>query len=325
MTPGVLLTDPKTPGVLIDALLVLMVVIWGVNYSVIKRAFDEIPPQPFNAVRIAFASAVFLAAIHIARRRARAAPGQVSSVFYTPRQLSSRDRWDLVWLGLIGHFLYQFCFVGGVAATSVSNCALIIGATPVVVAIASAALGREHIGALHWVGAAISVTGIYFVVGHGASFGGATLRGDLLIMVSVSCWAIYTLGATRLISRHSPLYVTGMTMTIGGVPYVLATLPQILQVSWGAVSVRVWTSLVLSALLALCLAYSIWYTGVQKLGPARTSIYSNLVPIVAIAFAAIWLGEPISPAKLLGVAAVLSGVALTRLGRRPSGAAPPEE
>jgi drug/metabolite transporter (DMT)-like permease len=109
------------------------------------------------------------------------------------------------------------------------------------------------------------------------------------------------------------------------VPYVLATLPQILQVPWLAVSARVWISLVLSAALALCVAYSIWYTGVQKLGPARTSIYSNLVPIVAIGFAALWLGEPITRVKMAGVAAVLTGVALTRLGRRPTGAAPPEE
>ena len=36
----------------IDALLVLMVVIWGVNYSIIKQAFAEIPPQPFNAMRL---------------------------------------------------------------------------------------------------------------------------------------------------------------------------------------------------------------------------------------------------------------------------------
>ena len=79
------------------------------------------------------------------------------------------------------------------------------------VAIASAALGRERIGRLHWIGAAISMSGIYFVVGHGASFGGATVRGDLLMMVSVGCWAAYTLGASRLIARHSPLYVTGIS------------------------------------------------------------------------------------------------------------------
>jgi drug/metabolite transporter (DMT)-like permease len=144
----------------VDALLVLMVVIWGVNYSVIKRAFIEVPPQAFNAIRIAIASTVYLAAIQWARRRARSGDARVSSVFYTPHPLTTRDRWDLVWLGLIGHSVYQFCFVGGVNATSVSNAALIIGATPVVVAILSAALGRERIGPLHWVGAAVSALGI---------------------------------------------------------------------------------------------------------------------------------------------------------------------
>ena len=37
-----------------------------------------------------------------------------------------------------------------------------------------------------------------------------------------------------------------------------------------------------SALFALCIAYVIWYTGVQRIGSSRTSIYSNLTPIVAM-------------------------------------------
>jgi drug/metabolite transporter (DMT)-like permease len=297
----------------IDGLLVLMVVIWGVNYSVIKRAFDEIPPQPFNAFRLTLSSLVYLAAIHVARARATTAAGTLSSALHTPNALTRRDRWDLLWLGLVGHLGYQICFASGVALTSVSNAALIIGATPVVVAIVSAGLGRERIGRLHWIGAAISISGIYFVVGHGASFGGTTLRGDVLMMVSVGCWAAYTLGASRLIARHSPLYVTGMTMLIGTVPYVVISLRQIVTVNWAAVSGATWVSLVLSALLALNLAYLIWYIGVQRIGAARTSVYSNVVPIVAMAVAAIWLGEPISTVKIAGAAAVLSGVALTRM------------
>jgi drug/metabolite transporter (DMT)-like permease len=211
-----------------------------------------------------------------------------------------------------------------VARTSVSNAALIIGATPVVVAVASALLGRERIAPLHWLGAAISITGIWVVVGRGASFGGSTLTGDLLIMVSVGCWAAYTIGASKLIARHSPLFVTGMTMAIGGVPYVALTFPQFLDLDWSSVSAFTWISLVLSALLALNVAYLIWYTGVQKIGAARTSMFSNLVPLVAMSFAAVWLGEPLSPVKLIGAAAVLSGVFLTRLGRKPS-AIPIEE
>jgi drug/metabolite transporter (DMT)-like permease len=302
----------------IDAALVGMVLIWGVNYSVIKRAFAEIPPQPFNAIRLVIASSVFLAAIVYARRRARRRTDAMSSVLVTPAPVSRQDRLELLWLGLIGHFVYQYCFVGGVNRTSVSNAALIIGATPVAVAVISALLGRERITALHWTGAGISITGLYFVVGHGAEFGGPTFRGDLLVMTSVACWVVYTLGATRLIARHSPLFVTGMTMAIGGVPYVLAMLPQLFAMRWSGVSGWTWVSLVLSALLALNVAYLIWYTGVQRLGPARTSMYSNLVPIVAMTVAAVWLGEPLGGAKLLGAAAVLAGVFLTRLGRKPS-------
>ena len=299
----------------IDALLALMVLIWGSNFSVIKRAFEEVPPQPFNALRLVIASGVFLLAIAAARRRVQRGD-PVSSVFHTEHPLTTRDRIDLIWLGIVGHLGYQYFFVGGVALSSASNAALIVGSTPAVLAVVSALLGREKISRLHWIGAAISAVGIYLVVGRGASFGGATLRGDLMVISSVACWVAFTLGAASLIQRHSPLYVTGMTMVYGGVPYVVMALPQILRVPWASVSSLTITLLVLSALLALNLAYVIWYMGVQRLGPARTSIYSNGVPIVAMVVAALWLGEPLTWNKLLGAAAVLSGVLLTRLGRR---------
>lgn len=299
----------------IDALLMLMVLIWGTNFSVIKRAFEEIPPQPFNALRLVISSLVFLAAIYWARRQVLAGH-QVSSVFHTPNPLTRRDRLDLIWLGLVGHLGYQFFFVGGVALSTASNAALIVGTTPTVLAVVSALLGREQISRFHWAGALLAITGIAFVVGPGVSFGGATWRGDLLVMCSVACWVTFTLGSASLITRHSPLYVTGMTMVYGGVPYVLLAMPQILRVDWLGASWWSLTALVLSSLLALNLAYVIWYTGVQRLGPARTSIYSNGVPIVAMFVAALWLGEALTWTKIIGASAVLGGVALTRVGRR---------
>ena len=301
----------------VDALLVLMVLIWGVNYSVIKRAFDQIAPQPFNAVRMLIATVVFLMAMWIAAAAAKRGAG-VSRIFYTTAKSTGRDRWQLIGLGFIGHFCYQICFIGGVAGTSVSNAALIIGAPPVVVALASALLGHEHIGRLHWLGAATSAFGIYLVVGHGADFGGAHFKGDLLVMVSVACWSIYSLGAASLIRRHSPLFVTGMTFAAGCVPYVLFASPEMMQVPWLHLPASVYVSVVLSALLALCVAYLIWYTGVQAIGVARTSLYSNLVPVTAMAVATFWLGEPMTFIKIAGAAAVLSGLFLTRLGRKPT-------
>ena len=308
----------------IDALLVLMVIIWGVNYSVIKVAFEEIPPQPFNALRLAIASAVFYLGIRVARARARRDDRPTSSIFYTMHPLTRADRFQLAWLGVVGHCAYQFCFVGGVARTSVSNAALIIGATPVVIVVLAALIGQERLSWQHWLGALVSVTGIYLVVGYGAAAAaGSTIGGDVLVMVSVACWVAYTLGAGRLMTRHSPLYVTGITMVIGGIPYVVIALPQLILQEWDRVSTWTWTALVLSALLALNVAYLIWYIAVQRIGPSRTAIYSNVVPLVAMAVAAVWLGEPMTTAKIFGAAAVLSGIALTRAGGGTRVKAPP--
>ncbi|HUF48013.1 MAG TPA: DMT family transporter [Vicinamibacterales bacterium] len=302
----------------IDALLVVMVLIWGANFSVLKLAFAEMPPQSFNSLRILIASAVFLAVIGWAHRQA-ARGRRVSRALFTPDALNRRDWIDLVWLGVVGHCFYQLGFAGGVNLTSVANAALLMGATPVAVALVSLALGRERLGALHWAGVSLSVAGIYIVVGRGASFGGSTLRGDLLVLASVLCWSAYTIGAMRLIARHSPLYVTGITMTIGAVPYVLIAIPQMRDTNWAAVSAWTWGALVWSALFALCASYLIWYIAVQRIGPSRTAIYSNVVPIAALGVAALWLRKPVTATKIAGAAAILGGVFLTRIGRKPSG------
>jgi drug/metabolite transporter (DMT)-like permease len=301
-----------------------MVLIWGANYSVIKHAFDEVPPEAFNALRISLASAIFLVAIWWSRRRGTRARTGLASVFATPDRLTVRDRLELLWLGIVGHFLYQWCFVKGVAGTTVSNAALIIGTTPALVAVLSAALGRERITRVHWLGAAVSAVGIYFAVGSGAAFDRASLRGDFMVAISVACWAIYTLGSSRLVTRYSPLYVTGTTMSIGGLLYAAVMLPQVVREDWVHVSAAAWAALVLSAILALCLAYLIWYAAVQRIGAARTAIYSNLVPIVAMTVAVLWLHEPVSTGKIAGAAGVLAGLFLTRLGRTES-AVPVEE
>jgi drug/metabolite transporter (DMT)-like permease len=304
-------------ALVVDALLVVMVLIWGANFSVIKLAFEEIPPQPFNALRMILATVVFLVAIRISMRQAAFGSRRVSSVFFTDHPVTRRDVRDIVVLGIIGHWFYQVGFASGVAITSVANAALIIGATPVVIALISAARGLERIGPLHWLGIGISMLGLYVIVGLGASIGVSTLSGDLLMMLSVLCWSIYTIGASRLIARHSPLFITGMTLLAGTGPYVLVTLPQLVALDWTGISAWSWWALVLSSLLALCVCYLIWYMAVQSIGPSHTAVFSNLVPIVAMVVAAVWLREPMSGTKIVGAAAVVSGVFLTRLGRRP--------
>ncbi|MGZ8253669.1 MAG: DMT family transporter [Burkholderiaceae bacterium] len=305
----------------IDVLLLLMTLIWGTNYSIVKHAFREMDPQAFNAVRMSIASAVFLSIIFGLRRFGSAgseeprADDSIASIFHSPAPITQNDWLGLLGLGIVGHFLYQLLFISGLAQTSVANSSLMLAATPVAIALISAVLGQDRVSPLHWAGAALSLAGIYVVVGHGAELGGSSLRGDIIMAGAVCCWATYTIGARPLMMRHSPVGVTGVSMTIGTVLYVVTLMPHLLEVRWTGIGAGTWVAVVYSALFALCVSYTIWYAAVRDIGSARTSVYSNLVPVVALLTAVMFLGEPLGATKAAGAAAVLIGVALTRVGR----------
>lgn len=289
---------------LLDAALLVMVVIWGANFSVIKYALREFSPVTFNALRLVLATSVFLIAIALIKR---------------DKNPFTRAEWKRVaFLGIVGHLLYQLAFLAGIALTSVSNSALIFGVTPVIVALMSAFAGHERVPALRWFGAALSFAGIVFVVGRNASIGGETFAGDVLVFVGMLCWSIYSVAAQPLLKRHSPLIVTGYSMAIGAALFVLAALPAFRTTNWDAISPTSWSLMAASSLLALAFAYMVWYTAVQRIGSSRTAIYSNLTPIVAMTVAAVWLGEPITLVQLAGAALILSGLFVTRFASAPA-------
>jgi drug/metabolite transporter (DMT)-like permease len=289
----------------LDALLLLMTLIWGTNYPLVKSVFGEIDPQAFNALRLLLASVVMVLATRVVRH---------SDIFHTPAPVTRRDWMQFAWLGLVGHCGYQYLFIGGLAKTSVANGALLVSATPVVITLLSTVTGHERIGRRHWAGTLLSLLGLYIVVGRGAHLTGTSIRGDLMLMGAVVCWALYTIGARPLMERHSPVGVTAMSMLFGTMLYVPLAAGSLSRVPWEAVSTLTWVKLVYSALFALCVAYTIWYSAVRAIGSARTSVYSNLLPIVAMIAAYFWLGEPIGWDKIAGTTAVLAGVALTRSG-----------
>ena len=247
----------------LDFLLLLMVLIWGANFSIVKVALRDFPELAFNAMRMVVGSLVFLAAIRFARDASNPRPA-----------LTRRDWLQLTLLGAVGTFLYQLCFVAGVGRTSVGNSSLIIGISPIVIAVMSALAGHERIKPLRWLGIGVALFGLYLVVGRGLDLSGATWRGDLLMMASVLCWSLFSVASQPILGRHSPLIVIGFAFSIGGALYVTATMPILARVNWRAISTFSWLMMMSSALFSLNLSYWIWYTGLKKLGGSRNSVYS---------------------------------------------------
>ncbi|MEQ9400763.1 MAG: DMT family transporter [Longimicrobiales bacterium] len=293
-----------------DGGLLLLSVIWGVNFTVVKGVLDILDPLALNALRFPMASLV-LAAV-LAR----------SDSSVRPR---SADILPLVALAVLGNVVYQMCFVLGIDATLAGNASLLLATSPVWVVLLSAAAGHERPTAPVAAGIAATVLGMgLVVVGRGdvVSLGGETLVGDGLMILAALLWAAYTVGARDLVHRYGSIRITAWTLWIGTPFLVVAGVPSLSSVAWGDVPPWAWIGVVYSGVFSVGVAYLLWYRGVRRLGNSRTAVYSNLVPVSAILTAWIWLGEVPRPLQLVGAAVILAGLTGTRAARAPQSPEP---
>jgi drug/metabolite transporter (DMT)-like permease len=282
--------------------MLLVVLIWGANFSVTKAVFAYLPPLAFTAVRFTAASVLLMAL-----RRWLEGPSRLSPPLF----------WRLVVLGVVGNTLYQLGFILGLVRTTASNSALLLASMPTVVALIASVLRLERPTPRVWWGIAIATLGVAGVVAaRGFGFSGATMSGDLLTLAAVLCWAAYTLGLRTVPATVSPLEVTTL-VTVAGTPLLIAAgMPELLRVRWTEVDPRGWAGLAYATVLSLVVAYLLWNRSVRDVGPSRTVIYMCLTPLVAVATAWLLLGERPVPLQAVGAVLIVWGVLLTR--RAPS-------
>lgn len=288
-----------------------VVLIWGINVSVMKAAVAELPPLAFNALR--FPLGATLLALLVWRLE--------------PRPWPERGEWrELFVLGLVAHPIYQVCFANGLALTAASHTAVLVSTTPVFVALADHYLGHEHLPRQAWAGILLSVAGVgLLVAARGGSGEPASLAGDGLVLLGSILWTVYVIRSRTMLRRRSPLWVTGWALFVGAPFVVLMGLPLLARTDLSRLTPTAWGGAVYAGLFALATAYSWWAVGLQRLGASRSAVFSNLIPVAALAVAWLWLGERLPALAWAGVATVLAGVWLTSASRRAvSGAAQPD-
>ena len=285
-----------------DGLLMLMTIVWGVNYIVIKAVFTQLSPLAFNAVRFPIAVvAVAAFAWAVGARR-------------PPRSALPR----LALLGVVGNTCYQVCYIEGMARTRAGNAALIMAAVPVLTGVASHMLGHERLRWRDVVGLGLSAAGLTILIlgsGKAVRFGGGwtPVVGDLLMLLSVVFWTVYTIGAKPLVDELGPTVTTAWTMGLGSIPLLLLCIPSALAQPWRQVTPAAWAgTIVVSSLGSLVLAYLIWYRGVSRLGSTRTAFYSNLTPIVTLLTAWPLLHEVPTGWQIGGAAGIFAALGLIR-------------
>jgi drug/metabolite transporter (DMT)-like permease len=228
--------------------------------------------------------------------------------------VAKQDAIRLVVLGMLGNGIYQVFFILGQARARVATTVLMLASGPALAAILGRIRGTEFISRRSWSGIALQLVGVSCVVlgSVGGTGGQDSLLGVALVFASAVSWALFSVMVQPLTTRVPGLQVGAYTMLGGGIVALLFGLPSIPAVDWGALPPALWWAMAYSTIGAMVIAYLFWYQGVKTLGPTHTSMYSNMQPFLAMAFAWAALGEKPSGFQAAGAAFILGGLVLAR-------------
>lgn len=281
-----------------DALLLLMALIWGINFTVVKFATGVMSPLAFTGLRVIIAAVVLLSL-------AAARGGE----FPTRREIIT-----LMALGMLGNGFYQLFFVKGISLTKAGNAALIVAATPALIAITSRIGGVERVNRRVIGGIALSLSGVGLVVlGSARSpHGIGTFLGTMLVFCGTLCWTGFTVMLQPFARRLDPIQLSAFTMLGGSLPLIVVTSPALLRTDWVHLGLAAWGAIFYASVISMGVAYLFWYRGLRVLGPTRTAVYANLQPAIAIIVAWIFLHEAPTVWQGVGTGTIMTGVFLTR-------------
>jgi drug/metabolite transporter (DMT)-like permease len=220
-------------------------------------------------------------------------------------------------LGVTGIFIYNICFFAALSRMPAGRTALFVALNPIVTALALALLFRERLGARKWAGIALAFVGAAIIITRGDALGAlhdisqSIGVGELLMFCAISGWAAYTIIGRHALRGLSPIAATtyaslwGLLLLACGAAFELPALDAS-RFTWEVIA-----SIVYLGAFGTVIGFIWYYEGVKAIGPARTAVFNNLVPVFGITMAALLLHEPILTSMVVGGALVIAGVTLT--------------
>jgi drug/metabolite transporter (DMT)-like permease len=291
--------DAKEKGLGYIAILFAML-FWGLSFVWIKHLLNNnFPVFTIVFIRLVLASAVFVTLFKMQKKLQRVARS---------------DYKDFLLLAFFEPFLY---FIGedfGLKYVDASYAAVIIGLIPIVISITMFFAERVPIRWEFVVGTLVSVAGVLMLTMSPNGQITFSLKGTLLLGLAVLAAAGYSVQLTRLLKKYSPVTVTTWQNFIAipfYIPFLLIfDIPQWPAMIWDTSTI---ISLFCLALLCSAGAYMLYSYSVKQLTVSKTSVFTNLIPIVTLVAAAAIGQETFTPIKFWGIVVIVAGVTFSQL------------
>ena len=270
---------------------------WGCGFFFGKIALEEMNSAFMVLYRFLFAMPVLL------------------PFLITHRPGLNRREWGWLalasFLGVPLQFLIQFY---ALSITTVSHAALMVGTMPVILAVGATVWAHERMDRVGWMALAGSTCGAALIAlgGGEQAKGGATLAGDLLVVVSLLIALFWILINKKLVESHSPVVVTTYGLGIGTMMLLVWVPLRYGMPPVAGVSLKAWLALAGSGVLCTAATTLLWNWGMTQVPASQAGVLLNMEPLIGSLLGVFVLGESLGPSAWVGGGLILaSAVTLT--------------
>ena len=277
-------------------MLILTTFCWGLNAVFARMAAGEISPMLLVSIR--WLGTLILLSLFAGRKIMEGLPVIRQNMGYTFLM-------GLVGLGGFGTLIYYSAYY-----TSAVNIGIIQGAMPAIVLVGSCWFFRTSVNFVQILGVAVTMLGVVIVSINGELEKLMSLNfntGDLLMLIAVLLYGAYTVGLRRKHNLSSILLFASVVFWA-----FISTLPLTIYEFASGKTVwpdeNVWIIVGLIVLLPSFLSQICFIASVKLIGPARSGVFVNLVPVFASVLAVQLLGEAFELYHGISLLLVLSGI-----------------
>lgn len=280
---------------------------WASNMVVGRLVRDSIGPVTLSASRFVVAAAIF----YVLFKRLPPAERNITS-----------DWRLLAAMGVIGVVLFSPTLYWGLHYTTAVNGTIINGLAPLLTGLLAALLIGEPMTRRQLGGAVLALLGVMILVsGGGLSFWHAAQlnKGDIIVLAAVAMWGLYSILASRVMRRRSPVATTALS-TFFGLP-VLCLL-SVWEVQYVPVryDLDVLLAVVYLGVVPAAGGFFAWNAGVARLGSAGAMVFYNTLPLYGALLGVLLLEEPVGYAHLAGGLLIVAGGLFGAARKRPGAA-----
>ncbi|WP_372663546.1 DMT family transporter [Cohnella sp.] len=282
-------------------LIILVTVIWGYTWSVIKIGLVDIPPFFYAALRLIIG----------------ALPLFALQLLFRKRWIPARKEWGkIAVMSLFMSVGYFGLLTYGMQFVSSGKASILVFFMPIVVCVLARFVLRESLTVMKTIGLSSGVTGLLFIIGpqllHPAM--DSELLGQLLIVGSAVCWACATVMSKKYFTGHDIIVMTSWQMLLGGVILLgIAGLTEpIDSVRWTLPGV---SSLLFTGVFSSAIAFVAWFHIVNRIEASLASIALMMVPVLGLLFGWLQLGESVAWSSIIGALFICTGILFASLNR----------